>query len=270
MMSDSAVSSMEKLLTVMAALRDPESGCPWDVKQTYASIVPYTLEEAYEVADAIERGDLDELRDELGDLLFQVVFYSQMAKEEGRFDFDQVAAGIVDKMLRRHPHVFGDASYENDEALRHAWESTKASEREAKGQNDDTSQLAGVTLGLPALTRAHKLQKRAADVGFDWPDAGGAFDKVREEIDEVQQALEQADRQHIEEELGDLLFAMVNVVRLLGFHAEHTLRRASNKFERRFRAMESLLAEQGSDDLRALSLERLEAAWEAIKRQEKE
>lgn len=263
------MSSIDKLLNIMARLRDPESGCPWDLRQTYASIVPYTLEEAYEVADAIERGDMRELREELGDLLFQVVFYSQIASEEGYFDFEQVAAGIAEKMLRRHPHVFDNAEYESDAALREAWERTKAQERRDKGGQPDHSQLAGVALGLPALMRAHKLQKRAADVGFDWPDAGGAFDKVREEIDEVQQALDAGDSAQVDEELGDLLFAMVNVVRLLGFKAEHSLRRASAKFERRFRDMERLLAAQGHTDLRTLTLQQLDGAWEAVKQHEK-
>ena len=264
------MSSIDRLLQIMAQLRDPQSGCPWDIKQSYASIVPYTLEEAYEVADAIERGDMHELREELGDLLFQVVFYSQIAKEEGHFDFEQVAAGIAEKMLRRHPHVFSDAEYENDAALREAWEKIKAEERAAKDKLPDNSALAGVALGLPALMRAHKLQKRAADVGFDWPDARGAFDKTREEIDEVQQALEGSDPDHLEEELGDLMFALVNVVRLLGFKAEHSMRRANAKFERRFREMEQWLAQQGNDDLSALPLDQLEAAWEAVKQQEKQ
>ena len=264
------MSSIDRLLQIMAQLRDPQSGCPWDIKQSYASIVPYTLEEAYEVADAIERGDMHELREELGDLLFQVVFYSQIAKEEGHFDFEQVAAGIAEKMLRRHPHVFSDAEYENDAALREAWEKIKAEERAAKDKQPDNSALAGVAMGLPALMRAHKLQKRAADVGFDWPDARGAFDKTREEIDEVQQALEGSDPDHLEEELGDLMFALVNVVRLLGFKAEHSMRRANAKFERRFREMEQWLAQQGNDDLSALSLDQLEAAWEAVKQQEKQ
>jgi len=264
------MSSIDKLLKVMAQLRDPQTGCPWDIKQTYATIVPYTLEEAYEVADAIERGDMHELREELGDLLFQVVFYSQIAKEEGHFDFEQVAAGITEKMLRRHPHVFSDAEYENDESLRQAWERIKAEERAGKAKAPDRSALAGVALGLPALMRAHKLQKRAADVGFDWPDVSGAFDKTREEIDEVQQALAGSDPDHLEEELGDLLFAMVNVVRLLGFKAEHSMRRANAKFERRFRHMERWLAERGQSDLEALSLDEMETAWEAVKQLEKQ
>lgn len=263
------MSSVEKLLQIMEALRDPERGCPWDLKQTYASIVPYTLEEAYEVADAIERGDMADLRDELGDLLFQVVFYSQLASEQGHFDFEQVATGICEKMWRRHPHVFSGAQFDSEESLHRAWEKTKAEERAARPETHDQGQLAGVARGLPALMRAHKLQKRAADVGFDWPDVSGAFDKTREELAEVEEALELGDPQHIEEELGDLLFALVNIVRLLGFKAEHSLRRASDKFERRFRRMEVLLSEQGHKAMNLLDLAELEAAWEAVKREEK-
>lgn len=262
------MASIDRLLEIMAALRDPQTGCPWDIKQTYATIVPYTLEEAYEVADAIEHGDMAELRAELGDLLFQVVFYSQIAKEEGHFDFDQVAAGISEKMLRRHPHVFADAQFEDDEALRKAWEDAKARERGGK-DSEDRSALAGVAKALPALERAHKLQKRAADVGFDWPDLSGALDKVREEIDEVEEALGVGDQDHLEEELGDLMFALVNVTRKLGFRAEHSMRRANDKFERRFRRMEQMLAEQGQTELTALDLQTLDDAWEQVKRTEK-
>jgi MazG family protein len=263
------MSSVDKLLQIMAALRDPETGCPWDLKQTYATIVPYTLEEAYEVADAIERGDMAELREELGDLLFQVVFYSQIAAEEGRFDFQQVVEGINEKMLRRHPHVFADARVESEHELHQAWEQAKAAERAAKQAQADESQMAGVARGLPALMRAHKLQKRAQDVGFDWPDVSGAFAKTREEIAEVEAALQTGDRDHLEEELGDLLFALVNIVRLLGFKAEHSMRHANDKFERRFRRMEQVLAAQGHRDLQHLELHVMEAAWEAVKREEK-
>ncbi len=262
------MSSIDQLLQIMAQLRDPERGCPWDLKQTYATIVPYTLEEAYEVADAIEREDMAELRDELGDLLFQVVFYSQIAREEGHFDFEQVAAGICEKMLRRHPHVFADAQFENEEDLHRAWEKAKLAERAGKQEHSDDSQMAGVTKALPALLRAQKLQKKAADVSFDWPDVGGAFDKTREEIAEVEDALEQGDREHLEEELGDLLFAIVNIIRLLGFQAEHSLRKANDKFERRFRRMERLLSEQGHPELGNLELDAMETAWEQVKLEE--
>jgi MazG family protein len=257
---------MQRLLDIMVRLRDPEHGCPWDQRQTYATIVPYTLEEAYEVADAIQRGAMDELRDELGDLLFQVVFYSQIAAEEGRFDFVDVARGIGDKMVRRHPHVFGDADFADEAQLREAWEQAKALERGAKSQVEKPSQMADVARALPALIRAEKLQKRAARVGFDWPDARGAFVKTREEFDEVEAELGAGDNDRLQDELGDLLFAMVNVVRLLGMDAEQTLSRANEKFERRFRKMEQMLADAGRNDLSSLSLEELDVAWEAVKR----
>lgn len=259
--------AMHRLLDIMARLRDPQTGCPWDLKQTFATIAPYTLEEAYEVADAIEHGDLEELRGELGDLLFQVVFHARMAEEQGAFAFDDVAQAICDKMIRRHPHVFGDADFADEAELRQAWEAAKQAERGHRQQDD--SALAGVARALPALVRADKLQKRAARVGFDWEDASGAFDKVREEIAEVEQARAGADPDALEDELGDLLFAMVNVSRLLGVDAEHALRRANAKFERRFRAMESHLAAAGRADLGQLDLATLDAAWEAIKAEER-
>ncbi len=260
--------AMQQLLEIMARLRDPDGGCPWDRRQTYSSIVPYTLEEAYEVADSIQRGDMRELRDELGDLLFQIVFYSQIAREEGHFDFNAVAQGICDKMLRRHPHVFGDAEYHDEQQLRHAWEQKKADERAQCSSSENPSQMDGVARALPALIRAEKLQKRAARVGFDWPDASGAVDKVHEELDEVQAEMEQGEQAPLQDELGDLLFAMVNLVRLLGMDAEQTLSRANEKFERRFRAMEQTLHAAGHADLHELSLEKLDAAWESVKRSE--
>jgi nucleoside triphosphate diphosphatase len=263
---------VQRLLAIMARLRDPNDGCPWDLRQTYATIVPYTLEEAYEVADAIERDDMAELRDELGDLLFQIVFYARIAEEEGHFDFREVAAGICDKMVRRHPHVFGDARHVDDEALRAAWDAAKADERRerAAGGLEATvprpGALDGVARALPALMRAEKLQRRAARVGFDWPDAQGAFAKTREEVAEVEAAWVAGDRDHLQEELGDLLFALVNVVRLAGFDAEATLATANTKFERRFREMEARLAAAGRTDLASLTLEELDAAWDAVKR----
>jgi MazG family protein len=260
---------MRRLLEIMARLRDPRDGCPWDLRQTYATIVPYTLEEAYEVADAIQRGDMRELRAELGDLLFQVVFYSQIAREEGHFSFADVATGICDKMIRRHPHVFADAEYRDDDALRQAWENQKQRERERNGVGEGSSQMDGVARALPALIRAEKLQRRAARVGFDWPDARGAFDKTREEFAELEAELADADADRLQDELGDLLFAMVNVVRLLGMDAEQTLSRANEKFERRFRALEELLASRGQADLEGLPLDELDAAWEQVKRQER-
>ena len=260
--------AMQRLLEIMVRLRDPDGGCPWDQRQTYSTIVPYTLEEAYEVADAIQRGDMSELRDELGDLLFQIVFYSQIASEEGHFVFDDVARGICDKMIRRHPHVFADAEYANDEQLRQAWEAKKAEERAGRDAVAETGQMDGVARALPALIRAEKLQKRAARVGFDWPDAQGAFDKTREELDEVQAEIESGDTGRLQDELGDLLFAMVNVVRLLGMDAEQALSQANEKFERRFRLMERRLRAAGHDDPRGLSLQVMDAAWDEVKRTE--
>lgn len=260
--------AMQRLLDIMARLRDPRSGCPWDLKQTYATIAPYTLEEAYEVADAIQRGDMHELRDELGDLLFQVVFYSQMAQEDGHFDFQDVAQAICAKMVRRHPHVFADADYGDDAALRGAWEAQKAAERAARRTGGRSSQMDGVARALPALMRAEKLQKRAARVGFDWPDARGAFAKTREEFAEVEVELDAHDPDRLREELGDMLFAMVNVVRLLGFDAEQALSAANEKFERRFRALERRCDEAGHTDLRQLDLDALEAVWQQVKQTE--
>jgi MazG family protein len=260
---------MRRLVEIMARLRDPRTGCPWDQKQTYATIVPYTLEEAYEVADAIERGDMRELRDELGDLLFQTVFYSQIAREQGHFDFDDVASAICEKMVRRHPHVFGDADYADDAALRQAWDRHKAEERAARNESAVPSEMDGVARALPALMRAEKLQRRAARVGFDWPDAAGAFAKTREEFAEVEAEIADANPERLQEELGDLLFAMVNVVRLLGYDAEQALSGASAKFERRFRRMEQLQRERGGPALSELPLDQQEALWERAKTEER-
>jgi len=218
-----------RIVTIMARLRDPEHGCEWDCAQTFATIAPYTIEEAYEVADAIERGDMAELKDELGDLLLQVVFHSRIAEEAGLFDLRDVVTAISDKMERRHPHIFGDAT----EGGHHLWEQVKAAERSAKpGQ---AGALAGVALGMPALTRAEKLQKRAGRVGFDWPDAAGPRAKIDEELAEV----EQAGPDDRFEEVGDLLFSVVNWARHLGVDAEAALRAANGKFEQRFAAMEA-------------------------------
>jgi MazG family protein len=257
--------SIESLLEIMALLRDPHGGCPWDRAQTYSTIVPYTLEEAYEVADSIQRGEMNELREELGDLLFQIVFYCQIANEEGHFDFNDVARGISEKMIRRHPHVFSDVQYQNAQALRHAWEQKKAEERNQGNPTEPASHMDGVAHALPALIRAEKLQKRAARVGFDWPDAHGALDKVNEELDEVRDEINQADQDRLQDELGDLLFSIVNVTRLLGLDAEQSLSRANEKFERRFRVMEDTLTEEGSADMQDLTLEQLNAAWEKVK-----
>ncbi len=241
--------SIDQLLAIMAQLRHPEQGCPWDVEQNFATIAPYTIEEAYEVADAIERNDLPALKDELGDLLFQVVFHARMAEEAGHFGFDDVASAISEKMLRRHPHVFGDAEKPD-------WEGLKALEREGQ---EDASALAGVTLGLPALLRAEKIQKRAARTGFDWPDAEGARAKIYEEIEEVEAATNQDER---EDEIGDLLFAVVNWARKMDVDPEAALRRATSKFDLRFRAME----EMAGDAFSGLNLDAMEDLWQQAKR----
>jgi MazG family protein len=257
--------SIEQLLQIMAQLRDPEKGCPWDLRQTYSTIVPYTIEEAYEVADAIEKGDMHELRDELGDLLFQVVFYSQIAKEEGYFDFNDVTRTICDKMLRRHPHVFADATYESEDELHKAWEQGKAEERSNRGAQENSSELDGIARALPALMRAEKLQRRAARVGFDWPDVSGAIAKLSEELDEMQAELKHQDMDRVQDELGDLLFTVVNVIRLFGMNAEQTLKMANEKFENRFRETEQALFQRGVDDLHKLTIDEWDVAWEEVK-----
>lgn len=243
--------NIERLTAIMARLRDPERGCEWDVAQSFATIAPYTIEEAYEVADAIAREDMAELKDELGDLLLQVVFHSRIAEEAGHFALGDVVAAISDKMERRHPHIFGDVA----EGGHHLWEQIKAEERGAKGAE---SALDGVALGMPALLRAEKLQKRAARTGFDWPDPSGARAKIDEELAEV----ESADTpEHRAEEVGDLLFAVVNWARKLGVDPEAALRAANAKFERRFRAMEA----QAGGSIAGLDLEAQEALWQRAK-----
>ena len=245
---------LDRLLRIMATLRDPEDGCEWDLAQDFASIAPYTIEEAYEVADAIERGDMDELRDELGDLLLQVVFHARMAEERGAFAFADVARSIADKMEARHPHIFGE---EGGTMGERRWEALKEAERSAKGQ---TSAMDGVATALPALLRAEKLQKRASRTGFDWPDTDGPAAKLAEEVEELAEAPD--DRRL--EEAGDLLFAAVNVVRAYGIAPEDALRAANAKFERRFRGMEELAGGQFPD----MSLEEQEALWQKVKRGE--
>ncbi|MEO5586585.1 MAG: nucleoside triphosphate pyrophosphohydrolase [Novosphingobium sp.] len=261
-MSQPQQSSLSRLLRIMARLRDPVSGCEWDRAQSFATIAPYTIEEAYEVADAIARDDLDALRDELGDLLLQVVFHARIAEEAGHFDFADVAAAISDKMEARHPHLFGShlsGSEADDGANRESrWERIKADERAKAGSS---GALDGVALALPALLRAEKLQKRAARVGFDWPDTTGPADKVREEMVELAQA--ETSEQRIAE-AGDLLFAAVNLVRANGIAPEDALRAANAKFERRFRGMEALAQGQGVDFAR-LSLDEQEALWQQVK-----
>ncbi len=302
------LSETQRLLDIMAQLRDPQSGCPWDVKQTMESLTRYTIEEAYEVADAIATGDMHDIKDELGDLLFQVVFYAQIASESSAFTFDDVAQSISDKLVRRHPHVFanplasegaGDTNKNltvertqlNDSALNAQWDAIKAQEKQLKKQRlkqDDEaiepSILDSVPKGMPALMYAQKLQKACAKVGFDWPDAAPVIDKVREEVEEIQQELDFKQRaqgalnagvaplksgvpdnqQAIEEEIGDALFAMVNLARHCKVDADTALRNASNKFANRFKGVERLAAEQG-DKLDALTLDEMEALWQQVK-----
>ncbi|MFC0677173.1 nucleoside triphosphate pyrophosphohydrolase [Lysobacter korlensis] len=275
-MSDQeARTGIEGLLSIMAQLRDRERGCPWDVAQTFETIAPYTIEEAYEVADAIDRGDLPALKDELGDLLLQVVFHARMAEEAGAFAFPDVVAAISDKMRRRHPHVFGDEHVADAEAQTVAWEELKRREREAAGEAD-TSALAGISRGLPEWQRATKLQKRAARVGFDWPSVGPVFDKLHEEIDEVRAefaALDGADdeaavRARLEDEIGDLLFVCTNIARHGRVDVGSALRRANLKFERRFRAME-VMAQADGRNLAQLPLDEQDAYWARAKAAER-
>ena len=256
------MTNIEKLLEVMANLRNPESGCPWDCQQDFASIAPYTVEEAYEVADAIEREDFVALKGELGDLLFQVAFHARMAEEEGFFDFDEVAGAIADKMLRRHPHVFGDAEERAAGPVKGSWEKIKADER---AKDPDPSALAGVARALPALKRAQKLGKRAGTVGFDWPDKKGVRAKIREELDELEAAVGARSKAGIDEEFGDLLFAVVNLARHLDVDAEKALTSANRKFERRFRNMEDAVTKTGKP-LGDHTLESLDKAWRAAKK----
>jgi len=261
-------SDIERLLEIMARLRDPESGCPWDLKQTFRSVAPYTLEEAFEVVEAIESGDPAELRDELGDLLFQVVFHARMAQERGEFAFSGVVQGICDKMIRRHPHVFADVEHADEEALRAAWEGEKQREREQKRGRESGSLMEGVARALPALVRAEKLQRRAARGAFDWQRPEPVLEKVREELDECAEALESgAGHRALEEEVGDLLFSCVNLARHLRVDAEQALRGANAKFERRFRCVEQGLAREGLKP-GGQARERMEALWEASKREE--
>ncbi len=253
---------ISKLHDVMSKLRDPRNGCPWDVAQDFKTVAPYTIEEAYEVADAIERADMDGLRDELGDLLFQVVFHAQMASEANLFDLDDVVTGITEKMLRRHPHVFGNESEISEGQVEGSWEQIKESER--AGAADDSA-LAGVTKALPALKRAEKLGKRASRVGFDWEDRRGVRDKIREEIDELEQAVGNRDAGQMEEEFGDLLFAVVNLARHLKIDPENALTSANYKFERRFRDMEVEVKNTGKR-LSDFNLESLDQYWRAAKK----
>ena len=263
---------LEKLLAVMDRLRDPETGCPWDSEQNFTTIAPYTIEEAYEVADAIAQNDLDALKDELGDLLFQVVFHARLAKERDAFDFEAVADHIAEKMIRRHPHVFADAKISGVEAQSVSWEDQKAAERAEKAARTGTEHglLDGIPLALPALSRAAKLQKRAARVGFDWPDLPPVLAKIDEELAEVTAEIERGPRDpdRVEDEIGDLLFVVANLARHLAIDPETALRRTNAKFERRFRAIEAEYAAQDKDPAGA-TLDQLESAWNRAKAAEK-
>lgn len=279
--------TLDDLKYLMARLRKPDTGCPWDLKQTFASIVPHTLEEAYEVADAIEREDWPHLEDELGDLLFQVIFYSQLGAEQGHFQFDSVVDRLVHKLVRRHPHVFPDGELSSevdpdhrptDDEIKASWERIKAEERAQASEPDagspPASRLDGIARTLPAMARADKLQRRASRHGFDWPTIGPVFDKLHEEIDELKEAWEAAqsgtgDVDAVEDELGDLLFVCVNLARFLKVTPEQALKRTNRKFECRFRAIEQRLAEQGRD-MDAESLEALDALWQSVKGVEKQ
>lgn len=269
MTSTASNAGIQQLLQIMARLRQPQGGCPWDLQQTFATIAPYTVEEAYEVADAIERDDMPALRDELGDLLFQVVFHSQLASERGSFDFAAVVDAICSKMLRRHPHVFADAAIADAEAQSVSWEQIKQAERQARRQR---SVLDDVPLALPALSRANKLGKRAAQVGFEWSDVRGALEKLQEELGEFQVEMDQhlvagdepANRERLAAEIGDVLFCMVNVCRYLRIDPEQSLKQTNTRFEQRFRYIEQRLAAAGITPEQA-SLEQMDALWDEAK-----
>jgi ATP diphosphatase len=273
--------SLDDLKTLMARLRDPDTGCPWDARQTFASIVPHTLEEAYEVADAIERKDYPHLEDELGDLLFQVIFYSQIGQESQHFDFDSVVDNLVCKLIRRHPHVFPEGTLASqidphnrpdEDWIKQSWERIKAEERSLKPAPDSAEhagRLDAIARTLPAMARAEKLQKRAARHGFDWPNIAPVFDKLHEEIDELKEAWQAAydgsgERDALEDELGDVMFVCVNLARFMKVNPEQALKRTNHKFEARFRAIEAELAAQGRD-MDSETLEALEAIWQSVK-----
>ncbi|MFY9288860.1 MAG: nucleoside triphosphate pyrophosphohydrolase [Alphaproteobacteria bacterium] len=263
--------SIQKLIDVMARLRDPKSGCPWDLEQNFKTIAPYTLEETYEVVEAIEQDNPKAMADELGDLLFQIVFHAQMAKEAGLFTFDDIAKGVADKMIERHPHVFGDRDAKTAEKVLANWETDKAAKRDAqtKAENRTPSVLDGVTTSLPAATRAVKLQKRAARVGFDWTDARDILAKIKEETAELEAEIDkQKNQDAIEDEFGDLFFALVNLARRLEVDPETALRRTNRKFETRFREIEKRLTAQGKN-IAEVSLDEMEKLWIAIKTEEK-
>ncbi|MDA8622322.1 nucleoside triphosphate pyrophosphohydrolase [Psychrosphaera sp.] len=266
--------AIDKLIWIMSQLRDPNGGCPWDLKQSFKTIVPHTLEEAYEVAEAIEQEDFDELPKELGDLLFQVVFYAQLGKEQDLFDFEKIASLMCEKLIRRHPHVFGELSNKtlDDSQIKYNWEQIKAQERNANSKQKKTSVLDDIPNALPALNRAYKIQKRVAHVGFDWPDVTGALDKVEEEIAELRAELESnknnTSKERIADELGDLFFALTNVSRHLGLNPEQITRQANDKFTRRFKGVEQLAEEHYSAPLSDLTLDEMEQLWLSVKASE--
>ncbi|WP_238934683.1 nucleoside triphosphate pyrophosphohydrolase [Maricaulis parjimensis] len=265
-MTQTALTPIQQLRAIMAKLRNPDGGCPWDLEQDFSTIAPYTIEEAYEVADAIERGHFAELKDELGDLLLQVVFHAQMASEQDLFDFDDVCQAINDKMIRRHPHVFGDATTRDSQTQTEEWEAIKATERKASDKGDGV--LDDLPVALPALKRAQKLQKRAARVGFDWPGAEQVFAKIDEELGEVREAMGRQHADDIAEEIGDLMFVCTNLGRKLKVDVETATRSANAKFERRFRHIERRLKDQGRSPDEA-SLEEMEVLWDEAKRADK-
>jgi ATP diphosphatase len=255
----------QQLLNLMARLRHPEDGCPWDVKQDFSTLIPYVIEEAYEVVDAIERNDLDDLRSELGDLLLQVVFHSQIAEERGLFNFEQVSAGICDKLIRRHPHVFSDTVFNTDQERHNAWEQAKADERQEKGKtSEQTSVLSGVAASLPALMECEKIQDRAARHGFDWPTVEPVFAKVEEELAEVHEAWQSGDHAHVKEEIGDLLLIVVNLARHLNVNPEIALKESTKKFSKRFHYIEDQVQASGRN-LLDCELAELDEFWNQAK-----
>jgi len=259
---------IDRLLAIMARLRDPDGGCPWDVEQTFGTIAPYTVEEAYEVADAVERGDLSDLKEELGDLLLQVVFHARMAEEQGAFSFEDVARAINDKMIRRHPHVFAEETYASLAHQKQGWEELKAAERTGKAKDGAPSLLDDVPVGLPALTRAVKLSKRAAKVGFVWPDISHVLDKLDEEFGELRAEIAGGDLEKARQEMGDVLFVVANLARTLEVDPEDALRFTNAKFVRRFQYVEAKLAERGRTPDQS-DLAEMDALWEAVKAEER-
>jgi ATP diphosphatase len=262
---------LSRLLEIIQRLRDPETGCPWDQKQSFESIVPHTIEETYEVADAIFSGDMNDIKDELGDLLFQIVFYAQLGNEQGDFDFEDIAQTISDKLVRRHPHVFdvlNDKAHKTEEQLNSQWDQIKAQERTNKNQELDTSTLANIPQGMTPLLRAQKIQKKCSKVGFDWTELAPVVDKIHEEIEEVlaEVNVSEPDQLAVEEEIGDLLFAVVNLARHTSVNAETALMKANRKFEKRFRQVEKLIGKQGLS-MESANMEQMEAAWQHVKNQ---